>query len=269
MLLAMMYLQKNLINKFSDKAERLEMLFNDKSEILSIILEEKDYILVRYSMQEEKSLDNKFFIITIEKSTHNQDEFFKDKFIEYLKFKIPDINEEMLNFNDYTDANKVLLEWCRGLKFFTFSLAFVLVTVLLVLEIKLIISRVKRDLKNYYIEELVKNTITDILEELIKLTVLLFSEIFLLQWLIKFKFNISGRYLPANNIFDFKFYQNLENLSIIALSCYGNSYHNVLYGVKMLALIALIIVIILFLITITTIVKYFKNKYMEINGEMI
>ena len=109
---------------------------------------------------------------------------------------------------------------------------------------------VKKELEIYYLKEIIYLRISEILEEAIKLVLLIFGGIFLLQWVIKFQFNIPGKYLPINYIFDFEFYQTLTDSIKINLSSYGYFYDMTLNKVKLLTLAFFILGIITFVLII-------------------
>ncbi|MBU5427544.1 hypothetical protein KQI41_14240 [Tissierella pigra] len=246
--------QKSLITDFSLKPERVELLFDMNREILPFILLEEQYISEKYDIRyeyEKDNLDNHIYIISIQKTVNIEDEFFKDRFIDYLKIRVPEIDEETLNITDYSDTNRILMEWHKGIKLFIVSLLFILIAIILVRRIKVIIKSVKKELKIYYFKEIIHLRISQILEEAIKLVLLIFSEIFLLQWIIKFQFNIPGRFLPVNDIFDREFYRNINNTTKVNLSSYGDFYNMTLYKVRLLTFGFLILGILTFLLIIT------------------
>ncbi|WP_352419246.1 hypothetical protein [Proteiniborus sp.] len=259
---AMFFFQKSIIDEFTLNPERLELYFHKESEILSAILAEEEYITEKYTVayeEMENNSNNNAFIISIQKIANNEDEFFKDKFIDYLKIKIPYIDEDTLNIRDYSNNNRVLAEWHKGTKLFIASLLFVLLVIIFIRKVKIIKNHVKEELKIHYIKEVIKLRISEILEEAIKLVVLMFGGIFLLQWIIKFQFNIPGKYLPANDIFDFKFYQNLSNATKMGLSSYGCLFDSTLNKVKLLSLGIFILGTITLLVTI----RAFNNELLR------
>lgn len=204
----------------------------------------------------KNNLNNYISIISIQKPMGSKEEFFKEKFIDYLRFRNPGLNEEILDITDYSDANRVLIEWHRGTKLFIASLLFILIGMIFLRKIKVIDDLVKKDLKSYYLKEIILLRINEILEETIKLVLLLFGGIFLLQWIINFQFNIPGKYLPTNDIFDFQFYQLLNNSNKKNLSSYGHLYNITLEQVKLLTLGFLILALITFLL----IMRMINNK---------
>lgn len=259
---AMFFFQKSLITDFSLKPERVELSFDMNNEILPFILSEEEYIGERYTMGYEyakNNLDNYIPIIFIEKPINSKEEFFKDKFIDYLKFRIPELDEEMLNIMDYSDTNRVLMEWHRVTKLFIISLLFILITIIFLRRIKNINRRVKKELELYYLKEIIYLRISEILEEIIKLVLLIFGGILSLQWIIKFQFNIPGRYLPVNDIFDFEFYRMLNNNMKMNLSNYGYFYDITLKKVKLFTFGFIILGIITFLL----IIRIINNKVLE------
>ena len=203
----------------------------------------------------KNNLYNYISIISIQKPVGNE-EFFKEKFIDYLKFKIPELNEEVLNIADYSDTNRILIEWHRTTKLFIASLLFILIVMVCTRRIKTINRWIKKDLEIYYLREIIHLRITEILEETIKLVLLIFGGIFLLQWIIKFQFNIPGKYLPVDDIFNFKFYQTLADSIKISPSSYGYFYDLTLNKVKLLTLAFFILGIITFVL----IIKMINNK---------
>lgn len=252
-LLVMFFFQKSLITDFSLEPERLELSFDLNSEILPLVLSEEQYITERYDIDyeyEKDNLDNYISIISIQKSIGAPDEFFKEKFIDYLKFKITELDEEELKIVDYSDTTRVLMEWHRGTKLFIASLLFMLIAIILIRRIKVINKGAKKDLEIYYFKEIFHLKTSEILEEAIKLALLIFSGIFLLQWIIKFQFNIPGKYLPPTDIFDFEFYRILNNPIKMNLSSYGYLYDITLNKVKLLTLGFFILGIITFLLII-------------------
>ncbi len=255
---AMYFLQKNLIKDFSLEPERIELSFDMNNEILHFILAEEEYIGERYKY-EIVNLDNNISIISIEKPIGIEDEFFKDKFIDYLKFKIPVLDEKFLEVVDYSQTNRILMEWHRGATLFATFLLFILITIILVKRIKIINNRIKKDLEIYYLKEIIHLRISEILEEAIKLVLLLFGGIFLLQWIIKFQFNIPGRYLPAHDILDFEFYKMLNSNIKMNLSSYGYIYNMTLDKVKLLTLGFIILSIVTFII----IIRMLNKKVLE------
>ena len=220
--------------------------------------DKKDVAYIDYEYA-KNSLNNYISIISIQKPANSKEEFFKEKFIDYLKFRIPDLNEEMLNIMDYSDTNRVLIEWHRGTKLFIASLSFILIATIFLKKIKIINKHVKKDLEIYYPKEIISLRVNEILEEAIKLVLLIFGGIFLLQWIIKFQFNIPGKYLPANDIFDFKFYRALNNPIKMNISSYGYFYDITLDKVKLLTLGFFILAIITFLL----IIKMANNKLLR------
>jgi putative ABC transport system permease protein len=220
--------------------------------------DKKDVAYIDYEYA-KNSLNNYISIISIQKPANSKEEFFKEKFIDYLKFRIPDLNEEMLNIMDYSDTNRVLIEWHRGTKLFIASLSFILIATIFLKKIKIINKHVKKDLEIYYPKEIISLRVNEILEEAIKLVLLIFGGIFLLQWIIKFQFNIPGKYLPANDIFDFKFYRTLKNPVKMNISSYGYFYDITLDKVKLLTLGFFILAIITFLL----IIKMANNKLLR------
>lgn len=259
---AMFFFQKSIIDEFSFNPERVELYFNKESEILSAILAEEEYINERYTIayeEMENNSDNSAFIISILKDSNDEDEFFKDKFLDYLKLKIPYISEETLSITDYSSNNRILAEWHKGTKLFIASLLFILIVIIFIRRVKNIKNHVKEELKIHYIKEMIKLRISEILEEAIKLVVLMFGGIFLLQWIIKFQFNIPGKYLPAYDIFDFEFYQNLSNTTKLALSSYGYLFDSTLNKVRLLSLGFFILGI----ITLLIIIRTFNNKLLR------
>lgn len=251
LILSLMYFfQKSLIDNFSLEPERLELFFHKEDEILDLILAEEEYISEEYKMVYEYEEDNNIAIISIEKPKGIEDEFFKDKFIDYLRFKIPELDERFLEVVDYSNSNRVLIEWHRGAKLFASFLLFILIVIILVGRIRGINIRAKKDLEIYYPREIINLRISEILEETIKLVLLFFGAIFLLQWIIKFQFNIPGRYLPTDDIFDFEFYKTLNNSMKMNLSSYGDFYNMTLDKVKLLTFGLLILSTITFAFTI-------------------
>ncbi|MDU5080055.1 ABC transporter permease [Tissierella carlieri] len=214
-----------------------------------LIRDKKDIVYIDYEYA-KNNLDNYISIISIQKPASIEDEFYKDKFIDYLKFRIPEINKEALNIMDYSDTNRVLMEWHRGTKLFIVSLLFILIAIIFLRRIKMINRCVKKELEIYYLKEIIYLRISEILEEAIKLVLLIFGGIFLLQWVIKFQFNIPGKYLPINDIFDFEFYQTLTDSIKINLSSYGYFYDMTLNKVKLLTLAFFILGIITFVLII-------------------
>lgn len=220
-----------------------------KNESNMFVRNEKDIAYIDYEYA-KNDLNNYISIISIQKPVDSKEEFFKEKFIDYLKFRIPELNEEMLNIMDYSDANRVLIEWHRGTKLFTASLLFILIAIIFLRKINTINKYVKKDLELYYPKEIICLRINEILEEAIKLLLLIFGTIFLLQWIIKFQFNIPGKCLPVSDIFDFEFYRMLNNSVKMNLSSYGYFYDITLYKVKLLTLGFFILGIITFLLII-------------------
>lgn len=204
----------------------------------------------------KNSLNNYTSIISIQKPTSSEEEFFKEKFIDYLRFRNPELNEETLNIRDYSDTNRVLIELHRGTKLFIAFLLFILIGVIFIRRIKFINKSIKKDLETYYLKEIIYLRASEILEEAIRLVLLIFGGIFLLQWIIKFQFNIPGKYLPVNDIFDFEFYQLLNSHIKTNLSSYGHLYNITLDRVKMLTLGFAI----LSLITFLFIIRIINNK---------
>lgn len=252
---AIFFFQKSIIDELSLNPERVELFFDKESEISSAILAEEEYISERYTVAYEEmknNSDNHAFIISIQKIANNEDEFFKDKLVDYLKLKIPHIHEETLNIRDYSDNNTVLAEWHKGTELFIASLLFILLVIFFIRRIKIIKNRVKEEIKIYYLKEMIKLRISEILEEAIKLVVLMFGGIFLLQWIIKFQFNIPGKYLPAYDIFDFKFYQTLSDTTEMSLSSHGYLYDSTLNKVRLLTLGLFVLGIITFLVIFRT-----------------
>lgn len=261
-LIAIFFFQKGLITHFSLREERVELSFDINNKILPYILLEEEYINEEYNIAYEDTKDdigNYISIISIMKPINNEEEFFKEKFIDYLKFKIPHLNEEDLNITDYSHANRVLIEWHRAAKLFIASLLFILISIIFLKRIKIINKCVKKDIEIYYLKELIHLRLSEILEETIKLVLMVFGGIFLLQWIIKFQFNIPGKYLPANDIFDFKFYGMLNNGVKMNLSSYGQFHDITLNKVKLLTFAFLILSIAAFLL----IIKMFNNKALE------
>lgn len=209
------------------------------------IVYENDIVYIDYEDAKD-NLDDYASIISIIKPSITDDEFFKDRFIDDLMFKLPDVNEELLNIRDYSDASRVLMEWHRGIKLLTFTLLAILIAIVIIKRIKRVIYNLKRDLQLNYLSEIVSLRINEILGENIILALLIFSEIFLLRWIIRFQFNIPGRYLPANDIFDFNFYRTLADS--MNISRYGDLYNITLSKVKLLALLFFIISIVIFVL---------------------
>lgn len=264
-LFSIFFIQKRLIDDFSLKPERIELSFDVNSEMIIYILSEEEYISERYKIGYEygrNNLENDISIIFIKKPIGSEEEFFKEKFIDYLKLKIPNLNEEKLNIVDYSQTNRVLTEWNRAITLFITSLLFILIAIIFFKRIKIINKSLKKDLELYYLKEIINLRMTEILEETIKLVLLIFGGIFLLQWIIKFQFNILGKYLPTNDIFDFNFYQ-MRNKSIeMNLSSYGHIYDMTLNKVMLLTLGFFTIGIVTFLL----IVKIINNKELEGSG---
>lgn len=253
-LIAIFFFQKGLITDFLMKEERLELSFDMNNKTLPYILLEEEYISERYNIGYEDTKDkigNYFSIISIKKPINSEEEFFKEKFIDYLKFKIPYLNEEDLNITDYSHSNRILIEWHRVAKLFIASLLFILIVITLLRRIKIINKYLKKDLEIYYLKELMHLRLSEILEETIKLVLIVFGGIFLLQWIIKFQFNIPGKYLPANDIFYFKFYGMLSEGIKLNMSSYGSFYNSTLFKVKLLTLGFIIISLIVFLLLIS------------------
>lgn len=249
LLSGMFFIQKNLVISFATKPERLELSFESKDEILSYLLEEKEYISELYNISNEYGMsyqENIVSIISIEKPINSGDEFFKEKFIDYLRLRNPDLNEELLNVTDYSHANTIIMEWHRASKFFIASILFILIVVIFIRRIQSLNKYLKYELKMYYLKEVIQLRTIEILEESIKLVLLLFVGLFLLQWIIKFQFNIPGKYLPVSNIFDFEFYRMTQKMKL-TFSNYGNIYNSILFKVKLLTLGNIIISIFIFL----------------------
>lgn len=263
------YMQKNMINKFSSETQRLELIFDKDSESLKTILAEEEYISEKYLFKIENSTDNNKRILLIEKDKYNKDEFFKDKFIDYLKIRLNDIDAldvDSIETRDYSNSSRVLSEFNKGTKLLIAILGFIVIIIFLVGRIKTIIYNVRTDLGIYYVKEIIRNKTVEILEELIKLVILFFGGIFLLQWIIKLKFNIPRMYLPPNDIFDFKFYSDLSSSFMPALSNYGNLYNDTLNKVKLL-MMAIAIIGIIILVCILIIFK--KDIQKQINKESL
>lgn len=261
-LFTLFFFQKILIDDFSSKEERLEISIPENNKILSSILSEEKYITERYNMEYEYTENeggNRTCIISILKPLDSEEAFFKEKFIDYLKFRIPEINEEILDIRDYSRSNTVLMEWHRGTKFFMVFLLFILIVIIFIRRIKVINKFIKKELDMHYLREILNLRISEILEESIKLALLIFGGIFILQWVIKFQFNIPGRYLPVSDIFDFKFYKGLSSFTKVYTSNYGHFYDLTLDRVRLITLGFFIISIITFLL----LTRITNNKVLE------
>lgn len=259
-LIFVFFFQKKLIDKFSLEPERLELYLKENDEVLPIILEEEEYIAERYIIEYgENKLDKGSFVISIQKFTNIEDEFFKERFINHIKFKIPQLEEERLNIIDYSNSIRVLRVWHDVNKVFIGCLSFIIIIIFLIRRAKIIKKYLKKDLMIYYPKEIIKLRVNEILEEAIRLSLLIFSGIFLLKWIISFQFNIPGEYLPANNIFEFEFYKALTKITEINLSSYGYFYDITLNKVRLLTLGFSILSTITFLL----IIKRPNYKVME------
>lgn len=256
------FFQKRLIDDFSLKEERFEISLHENNKILSNILSEEGYITERYNMEyeyTENELGNQTCIISILKPLDSEEVFFKEKFIDYLKFRIPEINEEMIDIRDYSQANTVLMEWYRGTMFFIAFLLFILIVIIFIRRIKSAYKFIKKELEMCYLREILTLRISEILEESIKLVLLIFGGIFMLQWIIKFQFNIPGRYLPVSDIFDFKFYRGLSSSTKVYTSNYGHFYDLTLDRVRLITLGFFIISI----ITLLFLIRNTNNKVLK------
>lgn len=257
-LFTIFFFQKSLITDFSLEPERIELLFNSKDETLSYILSEEEYISERYNIDYEYKKDN-ICSIFIQKPLDDAEEFFKEKFIDYLKIRIPELNEQVLNIADYSHVNRVLRQWHRGVKLFIASLLFILIAIIFSKRIKNINKFIRKELDLYYLKEILSLKLNEILEETIKLVLLIFGGIFLLRWIIKFQFNIPGKYLPVSDIFDFEFYRLINGSIKMDVSSYGEFYYMTLNKVRLMTLGFLIIGIITFLL----IIKLMNKKILE------
>lgn len=156
--------------------------------------------------------------------------FFREKLQEYISSKIPDIELNKLNIYDYMDSPSVISQFFYGLIFVGELLLFSFITVTLIKKIKTYKRCYKEELQINYGYEIFSKNLTDILFEMIIMTLLIFLWIFLIRFLISFKFEIPGRVLPADDIFDFKFFFSLYSSfkPSNAVSCYGQLYKGLL-----------------------------------------
>lgn len=253
------FFQKKLIDKFSMEPERLELKFKINDEVISFILAEEEYIVEKYSLGYEEYVDEEIIMVSIQKLNNIEDEFFKDRFVDYIKLKIPQLEQEQLNMIDYSNTIRILKAWYDGTKLLLACQLFILTMIILTKRIKIINKYVKKDLIRYYPEEIIKVRTNAILEDVIRLSLLIFIGIFLLRWIINLQFNIPGNYLPANNIFDFNFYRSISNVRKTNLSNYGNLYYNILNKVRLFTLGSCILSSITFLL----IIKKPNYKVME------
>ena len=259
-LIIIFFSQKTLIAKFSLEPERLELHLKEDDIILPFILEEEQYIAEKYNIEyDANKVNQNFLVISIQKPNKIEDEFFKDRFIDYTKFRIPQLEKEQLNIIDYSNTIRVVKGCHDVTKLVIVCQLFILIIIILTRRVRIINKCFKKDIMIYYPKEIIKIRINEILEEAIKLSLLIFVGIFLLRWIINFQFNIPGNYLPANNIFDFKFYRSIINVTKTNLSGYGDLYYNILNKVRLLTLGTCILGGITFLL----IIKKSNYKVME------
>lgn len=156
--------------------------------------------------------------------------FFKEKLVEYLSKEIPDLHTEKLALYDYTDCPLIVSQFFYGSIFLAELLLFIFITVILIRKIKAYKNQYSMESQTKYMSEIFSENLTDILLEMIKMILLLFVWIFLLRLIIMFQFDIPGRVLPTEDIFDFKFYAQLHSKSNLyySISSYGQIYERTL-----------------------------------------
>lgn len=133
--------------------------------------------------------------------------FFEEELREYFTENVGYMDN--IYIDDYTDYSIIISQFQRGMVFISEFLLFIFFSVVFVRRLRLYGAELKNRLKFQYMNEILSENVSSILIELIKLIMLLFICIFLLQHIIDFQFKIPGRLLPIENIFDFEFYREL------------------------------------------------------------
>lgn len=135
--------------------------------------------------------------------------FFKEKLREYISEGIPYTYIEESYMNDYSDYSTIISQFFRGSVFIISLLGFACITIIIYRKLKDHIKQYGVQLDSYYTKEIIYKNIDIILMEAIKMVLLIFLGIIILRFVINFKFDIPGRVLPPDYIFDFQFYSDL------------------------------------------------------------
>lgn len=134
--------------------------------------------------------------------------FFKEELKEYVFANI-EYSDYGTYINDCTDYMTVVSQFYRGMFFVAAFLLFIFISLMLIGKLKHYGVELRFRLKTQYVNEIFLENVNNILIELIKLIIVLFLWIFLLRWIVSFQFEIPGRFLPVEDIFDFNFYGEL------------------------------------------------------------
>lgn len=139
--------------------------------------------------------------------------FFNERLNEYISEGIPYCSLDSAFIFDYTDYSTIISEFFAGSIFLMEFLVFVLITIIILRKLNTNRKEYKLQLQDYYAKEIIMGNMDAILIESIKLVLLIFSWAIMLRFVINFKFNIPGRVLPSEDIFDFNFYIELLSQS--------------------------------------------------------
>ncbi|MBC8588890.1 ABC transporter permease [Paratissierella segnis] len=148
--------------------------------------------------------------------------FFNERLNEYISEGIPYISLDSGLIFDYTDYSTILSQFFEGSIFLMEFLIFVLITIIILRKLKDDSKEYRLQLQDYYAKEIIMGNMDAILLEAIKLVLLIFLWAIILRFVINFKFNIPGRVLPPEDIFDFNFY-------VESFSQSRNYYHGGIY----------------------------------------
>ncbi len=135
--------------------------------------------------------------------------FFNERLKEYILQGIPYINLNPANIYDYTDYSMIISQFFKSSVFIIEFLGFVFITIIIFRKLKDYRKQYRIQLNDYYTKEIIYKNMDTILIEAIKIVLLVFLWIIILRLVINFKFDIPGRVLPPDDIFDFKFYAGL------------------------------------------------------------
>lgn len=135
--------------------------------------------------------------------------FFNERLKEYILQGIPYIDLDSENIYNYTDYSMIISQFFKSSVFIIEFLGFAFITIIIFRKLKDYRKQYRIQLNDYYIKEIIYKNVDTILIETIKIVLLSFLWIIILRLVINFKFDIPGRVLPPDDIFDFKFYAGL------------------------------------------------------------
>ncbi len=207
------------------------------------------------------SEEKTFYSLEFKPKDENRKKFIKEKFFEDIKM-ISKEEQEKIKIADFTESKKNISKYYYGFIFLFEIAVLIFLTVYLIKSAKLNIKKYKIGTKRKYGKEFLSENMTIVLLQILKTVFLIFLWVFLLRLIAEFKLSTPSRFLPPTDIFDFKFYSQMENIFKEeygkTAAGYGKVYINLMGITKKHFMKLVILLIALLSVSINYITEKFK-----------